>query len=256
MLKARKETDKILTELEKEIDNQYDEMGQEILSKYEVQLLRFNDRTLTAKDKKKLKQITAGITAIIIKYNKKIIDLINKKTKNVYNINKDYAIKRIEELLEEHVADISNMIDNDYMTELFYEEQTNATVINSKFEKTIAGIIVGGVGVKILKDTIKKIKNKQKNGMRITATNEVTRKENLAIQVVGFKYKDNDRSIKKKWITMHDNRVRASHRALDGETVDVDKPFSNGLMYPGDGSGSPSDYINCRCRLDFVRGGE
>lgn len=256
MLKARKETDKILAELEREIDNQYNEMEQEILSKYEVQLLRFNERTLTAKDKKKLKQITAGITAIIIKYNKKIINSINKKTKNVYKINKDYAIKRMEELLKDHLGNVNEMVETDYVTELFYEEQTNATVINSKFEKTIASIIVGGVGVKILKDTIKKIRDKQKNGMRITATNEVTRKENLAIDVIGFKYKDKDKSIKKKWITMHDNRVRDSHKALDGETVDVDKPFSNGLMYPGDGSGSPSDYINCRCRIEFVREGE
>lgn len=256
MLKTRKQTDKILAELEKEINKQYDLMEQEILSKYELSLLKLNERILTAKDKKKLKQITVGITAIIIKYNKKIIDLINKKTKNVYNINKEYALKRMEELLDEHLKDFKSEDETDYVTELYYEEQTNATVINSKFEKTIAGIIVGGVGVKILKDTIKKIKDKQKNGMRITATNEVTRNENLAIQVVGYKYQSKDKSIKKRWVTMHDNRVRDSHRAIDGETVDVDKPFSNGLMYPGDGSGNPSDYINCRCRIEFVREGE
>ena len=55
--------------------------------------------------------------------------------------------------------------------------------------------------------------------------------------------------LKKEWVAALDRRTRASHRALDGEKVDVDKKFSNGLMYPGDPNGRPEEVYNCRCTL-------
>lgn len=53
----------------------------------------------------------------------------------------------------------------------------------------------------------------------------------------------------KTWITAGDEDVRDSHRDQNGVTVPIDKPFPNGLMYPGDPSGSPGEIINCRCDL-------
>ena len=35
----------------------------------------------------------------------------------------------------------------------------------------------------------------------------------------------------------------------NGVTVPIDQPFPNGLMYPGDPSGSPGEIINCRCDM-------
>lgn len=47
-------------------------------------------------------------------------------------------------------------------------------------------------------------------------------------------------------------RGKANHVILDGETVDIDKPFSNGLMYPRDPEdGRPEELINCRCYLTY-----
>lgn len=54
---------------------------------------------------------------------------------------------------------------------------------------------------------------------------------------------------KKQWVATMDERTRLSHILLGGETVDVDKPFSNGLMYPGDPDGDPSEVYNCRCTM-------
>jgi SPP1 gp7 family putative phage head morphogenesis protein len=54
--------------------------------------------------------------------------------------------------------------------------------------------------------------------------------------------------VKKQWLASLDNRTRDSHVALDGESVPLDKRFSNGLMYPGDPSGPPVEVYNCRCR--------
>lgn len=53
--------------------------------------------------------------------------------------------------------------------------------------------------------------------------------------------------MKKTWDATLDSKTRQDHRKVDGETVDLDKPFSNGLMRPGDGGAA--DRINCRCAL-------
>jgi len=56
----------------------------------------------------------------------------------------------------------------------------------------------------------------------------------------------------KRWQTVGDNKVRASHRAVNGQVVDIDEPFQIGtslLMYPGDASlgADVEEFIRCRC---------
>ncbi len=54
----------------------------------------------------------------------------------------------------------------------------------------------------------------------------------------------------KKWLTSRDGAVRDSHKKLHGEVQDINKPFSNGLMFPGDPNvNKPEEVINCRCRM-------
>ena len=55
----------------------------------------------------------------------------------------------------------------------------------------------------------------------------------------------------KTWSTAGDMNVRDRHRALDGETVQIDERFSNGARYPVDPLLSAADRINCRCGLLF-----
>jgi SPP1 gp7 family putative phage head morphogenesis protein len=50
-----------------------------------------------------------------------------------------------------------------------------------------------------------------------------------------------------QWRTAKDNRVRSTHRVLEGEIVAIGTPFSNGLLYPGDTDGPIEEWINCRC---------
>lgn len=56
----------------------------------------------------------------------------------------------------------------------------------------------------------------------------------------------------KTWVTMHDKRVRASHDAVDGQKVAIDKPFEVGdseLLFPCDLSlgAHLKEVANCRC---------
>lgn len=55
--------------------------------------------------------------------------------------------------------------------------------------------------------------------------------------------------VRKQWLATLDGRTRSSHRALDGESVEVEEEFSNGLKYPGDPSGPGRERYNCRCTL-------
>lgn len=57
--------------------------------------------------------------------------------------------------------------------------------------------------------------------------------------------------VQKQWMATLDDRTRDTHAELDGEIVDVDDKFSNGLMYPGDPSGDPSEVYNCRCTMIY-----
>lgn len=49
------------------------------------------------------------------------------------------------------------------------------------------------------------------------------------------------------WASGAKGGVRDWHLAMDGEEQQIDTPFSNGLMFPGDPSGSAEEVINCQC---------
>lgn len=57
---------------------------------------------------------------------------------------------------------------------------------------------------------------------------------------------------RKQWISSRDERVRDSHQRLDGETQELKKPYSNGLMFPGDPRGTVSELVKCRCVESYI----
>ena len=82
----------------------------------------------------------------------------------------------------------------------------------------------------------------------------ITRTEGHRIQVQGgmdacYKAKDMGADVVKQWDSTLDKRTRDSHTKVDGEIRELDKKFSNGLMFPGDPSGRAEEVINCRCAL-------
>lgn len=66
---------------------------------------------------------------------------------------------------------------------------------------------------------------------------------------VQVRAKQKGADIVKQWDSTLDSRTRDSHAKLDGEIVEVEEKFSNGLLYPGDSNGIASEVVNCRCAL-------
>lgn len=54
----------------------------------------------------------------------------------------------------------------------------------------------------------------------------------------------------KKWLSLHDDRVRDTHRTADGQIQLASEPFTVGgalLMFPCDPNGPIGETVNCRC---------
>jgi hypothetical protein len=92
----------------------------------------------------------------------------------------------------------------------------------------------------------------------------IVRTEVLRIQSIATQLRQeaNKKTIKgtgyelfKRWLPTHDARTRASHLLAEGQTQEIDEPFTVGgeeLMFPRDPDGSPENTINCRCTAESV----
>lgn len=74
----------------------------------------------------------------------------------------------------------------------------------------------------------------------------------FAAEALGFGRQDAGRKAgltRKTWHT--GPNPRPSHAAQNGETVDIDDVFSNGLRWPGDHFGDPDETAGCNCTVTY-----
>lgn len=97
--------------------------------------------------------------------------------------------------------------------------------------------------------------NYNKPGGSLAYAQRIARTEGHRIQCqatmdVCTEAKDKGADVVKQWDSTLDGHTRTSHKGkLDGEVKEIDEPFSNGLMFPGDPSGTAAEVVNCRCAL-------
>lgn len=122
-----------------------------------------------------------------------------------------------------------------------------------ELKKNIASEVTRGISKSATyKDIARNISNQMNTGLynatRIARTegHRVIQKGTMdAMNVAKSKGAD----VVKQWDSTLDGDTRPSHRRVDGEIRELDEPFSNGLMYPGDPNGKPGEVIQCRCVL-------
>lgn len=125
------------------------------------------------------------------------------------------------------------------------KEITNTT--RDKLANALADGIEAGESreqlIKRIQEHMPDIQRERAAGIAMTEAHTSIQEGNMAqMQYAGVRTKT--------WRTAGDHDVRDIHRQLEGVMVPIDKPFPNGLMYPGDPSGKPGDIIRCRCYLE------
>ena len=104
-------------------------------------------------------------------------------------------------------------------------------------------------------DALKDAMNVEKNRARAIARTEIHGAYSEAQYETGRELG----ASKKTWLSARDGNVRsfakgdaADHVMMDGETVNYEQTFSNGLMFPQDPNGPAAEVINCRCAYNPI----
>lgn len=120
-----------------------------------------------------------------------------------------------------------------------------------KLKKTITQEISRGIASGLpYSDIARNINNVSGSGL--SNAKRIARTEGHRIQQTSsrdaqYAAKKKGCDVVKQWDASLDGRTRDSHARVDGEIRELDEEFSNGLMFPGDPSGSAAEVINCRC---------
>lgn len=186
------------------------------------------------------------------------MSIVNGELPDVYAVSHDFGTYEVES--GTGISTMYNLYDRDAVLRLIAEDPDlyPQASVNVEAEKrwdrrhitsaVTQGLLQGDTMEDIAKRMRRVCEMSESSAMRAARTC-VTSAENSGrvrsyqrAQGMGIK-------VKKQWLATLDGRTRSSHRTLDGESVDVDDAFSNGLMYPGDPSGPGSQIYNCRCTL-------
>jgi len=87
------------------------------------------------------------------------------------------------------------------------------------------------------------------------ATHEAVNEANDVIAISEMQRAEMMGAVSKRWKTERDDRVRPTHRAVDGVTKAIDEMFNVGkdlMRFPHDWYYSAKESYNCRCGLDYL----
>lgn len=123
-------------------------------------------------------------------------------------------------------------------------------VANCITQGIIQGESITEIADRIARDTA----SQNQSAMTRYARTAMTGAQNAGRMEMLHEAQDMGIKVKKKWLATLDSRTRDAHQELDGQVVDVDKPFHSELgpiMYPGDPAANPANVWNCRCTLIY-----
>ena len=282
--KAHRLTDEKLEEMEKRLSAIYSRADKEITKKYNdlLQKISIQDRKkrelvevgkLSEDEykkwrKKKLlyekqaKERANEIAAELSRVNEMAMAYVNGELPEIYGLN----YNAIEKTIEEIGGYSFTLVDADTVRNLALSDETLLPYkyidgnkdIRWNTKKVNAEILQGILQGESIPDIAKRLSN-------VTEMNKTAAIRNARTSVTSAECKGRQDSyirstndgiiLKREWIATNDGRTRHSHRLLDGQIAEVDKPFKSELgdiMYPGDPEADPSNVYNCRCTMAAV----
>lgn len=282
---AHKLTDAQLAKLEQRIAKLYKEAADELTDTVKAYFEQFEKRDAAMKEKldageiteqqykqwrlaqmgrgKRFEALRDKVAERYTDANATAVAYVNDATPGIYSLNRNYAAYKIEQVSSK--ADFT-LWDEQTVKRLIVEQpdlmpyyppkRALKRGIDLKYGKqqitaSVTSSILQGKGIgKIADDLQSRMQDMSRASAIRTARTAITAAQNAgrldtyrAAQDMGIK-------LKKQWLATLDNRTRHAHAMLDGQTVDIDKPFKvDGyeIMYPGDSSAPGYLVYNCRC---------
>lgn len=282
---AHKMTDAELAKLEQRIAKLYKEAADELTDTVKAYFEQFEKRDAAMKEKLDAGEITEQqykqwrlaqmgrgnrFTALRDKVaerytnaNETAVAYVNDATPGIYSLNRNYSAYKIEQVSDK--ADFT-LWDEQTVKRLLVEQpdlmpyyppkRALQRGIDLKYGKqqitaSVTSSILQGKSIpKIANDLQSRMQDMNCTSAIRTARTAVTAAQNAGRLDTYRTAQDMGIKLKKRWLATLDNRTRHAHAMLDGQTVDVDKPFKvDGyeLMYPGDSSAPGYLVYNCRC---------
>lgn len=254
------------TESDAEIKSLEVDYDKAVKSKNQNDIKRAKRELATAKRKKTLgnkhyKGLTEKTAKEITNINKIAAAYINGELPDVYAINYNQAGKLVDGVggysFELTDADtVRNLSENTKTADIipYRKVDTKKDIAwnKKKINSEVLQGILQGESMQDIAARLAKVQDMNANVAIRTARTAVTSAENKG-RLDGLERAQKDGIIlKKRWIATHDARVRDWHAELDGQTVDIDKPFENGIgkiMFPGDPAADGANIYNCRCTM-------
>lgn len=288
---GHKLTDKELAKLERRIAKLYREAGKELQATIDDYFEQFkkrdeemkaligtvqNGKEWTEADYKqwRLNQIGRGerFKALRDKVARRMTDAnavavayTNDATPGIYSLNRNYAaytIERIsgnigfdlwdEQTVKRLIVEQPNLMPY-YPPKRALKRGIDLAYGKKQITASVTSSILQGKSIKHMADDLQtRITTMSRDSAIRTARTAVTGAQNAgrmdsyaAAEKMGIK-------LKKCWLATLDNLTRHAHAMLDGQTVDIDKPFKvdgEEIMFPGDASAPGYLVYNCRCTM-------
>lgn len=282
-------TDQELAKLERRIAKLYREAGKELQETIDAYFEQFkkrdeemkaligtvqNGKEWTEADYKqwRLNQIGRGeryqamrdkVAQRATEANAVAVSYTNDATPGIYSLNRNYAAYTIEQVAGNVGFDLWDeqtvkrlMVEQPDLMPYYPPKRALKRGIDLAYGKkqitaSVTSSILQGKSIKHMADDLqKRITTMSRDSAIRTARTAVTGAQNAgrmdsyaAAEKMGIK-------LKKRWIATLDGRTRHAHAMMDGQTVDIDKPFKvdgYDIMFPGDTSAPSYLVYNCRC---------
>ena len=294
---GHKLTDKELANLERRIATLYREAGKELQATIDAYFEQFkkrdeemksligtvqNGKEWTEADYKqwRLNQIGRGeryqamrdkVAHRVTDANAVAVSYTNDATPGIYSLNRNYSAYTIEQVTGNVGFDLWDeqtvkrlAVEQPDLMPYYPPKRALKRGIDLAYGKkqitaSVTSSILQGKSIKHMADDLqKRITTMSRDSAIRTARTAVTGAQNAgrmdsyaAAEKMGIK-------LKKRWLATLDGRTRHAHAMLDGQTVDIDKPFKvdgNEIMFPGDTSAPGYLVYNCRCTVIADVGG-
>lgn len=203
--------------------------------------------------------IVENIAKELTKAGVEVSEIIQNDMNKVFLDNRNKVIKDITKLIPEAAFAIYNertvrtlvKKNQSAFTKIAYKNLGKDEIIVKRLKKELLEATLLGETQNELIKRIRKVTGQSLSQGRRVAQTERNRAQSEGRYDAGKEAVEMDIPIKKRWSTKFDNS-RPTHIKVNREEVPLDKPFGNGLMFPGDPNAPAKEVCNCRCVMTII----